>query len=102
MPCSQSHPICTLAHTYTSTNVPCSSTGLPMHPPTPYLPTPRSFNANQPIREDVNPTGKALFEKEQEVRRGVISCLLAGLGGWMGGCLHGGMGGCAGCAIAVG
>ncbi|GAB4817911.1 hypothetical protein N2152v2_004957 [Parachlorella kessleri] len=25
-----------------------------------------SFNASQPIREDVNPTGKALFEKEQE------------------------------------
>lgn len=40
----------------------------------------RSFNANNPIREDVNPTGKALFEKEQEVGAlGALGLLLCTL-----------------------
>lgn len=65
-----------------------------MHPPTPYLPTPCSFNANQPIREDVNPTGKALFEKEQEVRCGVqlLASWVVWVGGWVGACTVGWVG----------
>lgn len=36
-------------------------------PPTPApCPLGRSFNAGAPIRDDVNPTGRVLFEREQE------------------------------------
>jgi EH domain-containing protein 1 len=47
-----------------------SSQPTPPHPAPPTQPSnpcpPRSFNAGHPIREDVNPTGRSLFEREQE------------------------------------
>lgn len=46
-----------------------------------------SFNASNPIRDDVNPTCKPLFEKEQEVRIWWVFFLRSGgdvrSGGWL-------------------
>ena len=50
-------------HTHPPPNPP---THLPTHPPAHPHTSPRSFNASQPIRDDVNPAGRGLFEREQE------------------------------------
>ncbi|EFN59109.1 hypothetical protein CHLNCDRAFT_33853 [Chlorella variabilis] len=55
------HHLAPTAPHHTTTTPPRHATA-----PVPATAPPRSFNASQPIRDDVNPTGRALFEKEQE------------------------------------